>query len=125
MDNVAFDNDGGNNSESDDISSRKGVVERLRGEILEHFNRVEKKIYLFLQLVGRGGVQSERSGFDENAYSTHSQQNEEARVEKDVIIEDCSKEEVTPNKQHETFPIYDDGFVPDPSSAIVVYQQRL
>jgi hypothetical protein len=154
LDNVAFENDGGQNTESDDASSRKGdpqcaktsdlpsvsshrhsakpagrppptsydyviniikqelkgVEERLRSEMLEHFNRVEKKIDLFIQTVGRGGVQSERSGFDYGAYSTHSRGNEGARMEEEeVIIEDCSKEEVTPKKQHEAFPTYDDG----------------
>ncbi|CAA3013947.1 Hypothetical predicted protein, partial [Olea europaea subsp. europaea] len=53
-----------------------------------------------------------------------NQQNKEARERDEVIIEECSDEEVTPNKQPEAFPTYDDGFVLDLSSAIVLYQQR-
>ncbi|CAA2979799.1 Hypothetical predicted protein [Olea europaea subsp. europaea] len=55
--------------------------------------------------------------------SQSNQQNKEARERDAVIIEECSHEEVTSKKQPEAFPTYDDGFVPDPSSAIVLYQQ--
>lgn len=68
-----------------------------------------KEKLIFSQLVGRGGVQSKRCGFDDGACSTGNQQNEESRIEKEVIIKDCSQEDVTPNKQHDAFPIYDDS----------------
>ncbi|XP_022895423.1 uncharacterized protein LOC111409629 [Olea europaea var. sylvestris] len=102
----------------------RGVEERLRGEMSDRFDRVERKIDLFLQLAGQGGVQSERSKFDDRAFSKGNQQNKETRERDEVIIEECFHEEVTPNKQSEAFPTYDDGFLPDPSSAIVLYQQR-
>ncbi|CAA2936507.1 Hypothetical predicted protein [Olea europaea subsp. europaea] len=102
----------------------RGVEERLRGEMSEHFDRVERKIDLFLQLAGRGGVQSERSEFDDRAFNIDNQQKKEARERDEVIIEECSHEEVTSNKQPKAFPTYDDRFVPDPSFAIVLYQQQ-
>ncbi|CAA2933747.1 Hypothetical predicted protein [Olea europaea subsp. europaea] len=102
----------------------RGVEERLRGEMSDRFDRVERKIDLFLQLAGQGVVQSERSKFDDRAFSKGNQQNKKTRERDEVIIEECFHEEVTPNKQSEAFPTYDDGFLPDPSSAIVLYQQR-
>ncbi|CAA2949068.1 Hypothetical predicted protein [Olea europaea subsp. europaea] len=65
------------------------VEERLQGKMSERFNQVEMKIDLFLQLAGRGRVQSERSEFDDRAFSTGNQQNKEAREQYDVIIEDA------------------------------------
>ncbi|CAA3027267.1 Hypothetical predicted protein [Olea europaea subsp. europaea] len=88
----------------------------------ERFDRVERKIDLFLQLAGRGGVQSERSEFDDRAFSTGDQQNKEARERDEVIIEECSDEEVTPNKQPEAFPTYDDDDLKKPLASSHVYQ---
>lgn len=56
-----------------------------------------------------GGVHLERGEFDDRAFSTGNQLNKETRKQDEVIIEECSREEVTSNKQHEAFPIYDDG----------------
>ncbi|CAA2949065.1 Hypothetical predicted protein [Olea europaea subsp. europaea] len=100
----------------------RGVEERLRGEISERFDRVERKIDLFLQLAGRGGVQSERSEFDDRVFSIGNQHNKEARERDEVIIEECSHEDVTPNKQLEAFPTYDDEDYEKPSASSHVCQ---
>ncbi|CAA2979161.1 Hypothetical predicted protein [Olea europaea subsp. europaea] len=64
----------------------RGVEERHRGEMSDRFDRVERKIDLFLQLAGQGGVQSERSKFDDRAFSKGNQQNKETR-ERDETLE--------------------------------------
>lgn len=67
----------------------------MRGKILNRFDWVVRKIDLFLQLAGRGRVQLKRSIFDDCACSTSNVQDEEARMEDEVITKYCSHEEVT------------------------------